>query len=403
MKRSLIVLMCTINLVSFAQQSKPKPVTTGQKTAVNSAKPIPAAVALQYDEIKPYTEDWAAFKTGNKWGFVDRQGRVVVEPQYDFEPYVKFGLVHVGIGFQKNAKIFDKTGNLRIDSSPYYHLNGFTDSLYTTACTFGDGAKGIKPERFILDRSGNIISKIENEGTYSGSVYCSQNPHEGRIWFCTKESYKQNGFLDIAGIPVISPKYVQVKDFSDNRAWVKKKLNTGEEFWGAIDRNGLEIVPFTYKDEPKRDFVLDRCFAWMGDYYILIDNFGKQLSPLKFKGAANFTSADATVARIEENYEQISLIIDYNGNVIKRFDKPVSGEQIFLKSGFNNGLATATLGPFGKMGAIDKTGKTVIPFEFESIDAFSCERAIASKYDKTGKLIEGMIDLQGNFVIVKTQ
>lgn len=387
----------------MAQPVKSKNPGNAQKSVNQLSKSNAASVTLTYDEIKPYHEDWAAFRVGKLWGFIDKQGRVVMEPQYDFEPYVKFGLIHVGIGFQKYARIFDRLGNLRIDSGPYFHLNGFTDSLYTTACTYGDGAKGIKPERFVLDRYGNVINKIENDVTYTGSVYCSQSPHEGRIWFCTRESNRQNGFMDVAGIPVISPKYLQVKDFSDHRAWVKKKLSTGEELWGAIDRQGLEIIPFMYKDEPKRDFSMNRCFAWMGDYYILIDNTGRQLCELKFKGAADFTTTDATVARIEENYEQISLIIDYNGAIVKRFDKPATGEQIYLRSGFNDGLATATLGPFGKMGAIDKTGKVIIPFEFDSIDAFSCQRAIATKTDKTGNITEGMIDTKGNFVIVKEQ
>lgn len=403
MKKLVFVLFCISCVSLIAQPVESKAQINNQKSVNQPSKSVAASVTLTYDEIKPYHEDWAAFRAGKQWGFIDKQGRVVMEPQYDFEPYVKFGLIHVGIGYQKYAKIFDRMGNLRIDSAPYFHLNEFTDSLYTTACTYGDGAKGIKPERFILDRYGNVINKIENEGTYSGSVYCSQSPHEGRIWFCTKESYKQNGFMDITGIPVISPKYLQVKDFNDHRAWVKKKLSTGEELWGAIDRQGVEIIPFTYKEEPKRDFSMNRCFAWMGDYYILIDNFGRQLSELRFKGAADFTSADATVARIEENYEQISLIIDYNGAIVKRFDKPASGEQILLRSGFHDGLATATLGPFGKMGAVDKTGKTIIPFEFDSIDAFSCQRAMATKTDKTGKITEGMIDTHGNFIIMKGQ
>lgn len=403
MNKLFFLLLCFSCVTLMAMPVKSIPPAGGQKSADQPAKSIVSAVTLAYDEIRPYQEDWAAFRVGKQWGFIDKQGRVVMEPQFDFEPYVKYGLIHVGIGYQKYAKIFDRMGNLRIDSAPYFHLNEFTDSLFTTACTYGDGAKGIKPERFILDRYGNEVYKIENEGTYSGSVYCSQSPHEGRIWFCTKESYRQNGFMDVAGIPVIAPKYIQVKDFCNNRAWVKKKMDTGEELWGAIDRNGFEIVPFTFKDEPKRDFVLNRCFAWMGDYYILIDNQGRQLSQLKFKGAANFSSADVTVARIEENYEQISLIIDYNGAVVKRFDKPATGEQIFLRSGFNDGLATATLGPFGKMGAVDKSGKTIIPFEFDSIDPFSCQRALATKTDKTGKIIEGMIDTHGNFVIVREQ
>lgn len=403
MKIILFLAAIAISL-SLTAQKQVTSAVSGAKS--NPAMPAVKAVQLRYDEIRPFNENWAAFKVDNKWGFVDKEGKIVMEPQFTHEPYLKFGLIHVGIGYQKQAKIYDKQGNLVIDSSPYYLLNGFTDSLYTTACTFGDGAKGTRPERLLFDRTGKIVTQLENEGTYSGSVYCTQTPHEGRIWNCTKASYLQNGYLDMKGKQVIPTIYLQAKDFSNNRAWVKKKTENGQEFWGAIDTSGIEVVPFIFKHEPKRDFSMNRCFAWMGDGYILIDNTGKTLTETKFKGAANFTSKDVTVARIEENYEEVYLLLDYNGKVVKLFEKPAPAtqkEQVIVKSGFNNGLATASWGIFGKMGAIDKTGKTIIPFDFESIDAFACERATALKTDKTGMQIEGVIDTHGNFVIIKSK
>lgn len=384
-------IVCLMMFTSF---------TFGQGTkSVASSK----TVTLAYDEIKPFANNWAAFKKGNLWGFVDVQGVVTIEPVYTFEPYFRFGLIHVGMGVQRKAKIFDKEGKLVIDSEPYYNLNGFSDSLYTTACTFGDGAKGIKPLRYLLGRTGEIVAIIENENTSSGSTYCTQTPVEGRIWFQDKTDYRKKGFLDIHSRKVIPGQYIDVKNFSNNRAWVKSKLPTGEERWGAIDTTGRIAVNFTYQQE-QQPFCCYRCFTFDGSNYSLIDSAGKVLTDMKFKKAAPFSSPDVTTVKIEENYEEISLILDYSGKVVKKFDKPAPGtnkEQIFLKTGFHDGLAIATYGMYGKFGAVDRTGKVVIPFDFDQIGDYNSGRAIASKTDKAGILTTGVIDTKGSFVIVK--
>jgi hypothetical protein len=391
--KAIILLLLFSLLISptriFGQGTKP----------VSQAK----AVIFNYDELKPFADGWAAFKRNSLWGFVDIQGNTVIEPIYTFEPYYKFGLIHVGIGIQRKGKIYDKEGKLLIDSDPYYNLNGFTDSLFTTACTFGDGAKGIKPIRYLLDRSGKIALILENENTTSGSTYCSQTPYEGRIWFQDKLDYHKKGFLDLNSRKVIQGQYLEVRNFSNNRAWVKSKLPTGEDRWGAIDTTGRIAVNFTCTQE-QQPFKYNRCFVFDGNNYILIDTAGKLLSDLKFKKAFPFSSFEATTVKIEENYEEVSLIIDYSGKIIKKFEKPApetNKEQIFLKTGFRDGLAIATYGIYGKYGAIDKTGKVIIPFEFDSIDGFNSGRALASKTDKVGKATIGIIDTKGNFVIVK--
>jgi hypothetical protein len=374
-----------------------------------TAKIAPASgtvtpVVLNYNDLKPFNDGWAAFKRGNLWGFIDIQGKVVIEPVYTFEPYYRYGLIHVGIGIQRKAKIYNKEGNLVINSDPYYNLNGFTDSLYTTACTFGDPSKAIKPLRYLLNRKGEIAALLENENQSSGSTYCTQTPVERRIWFQDKMDYHKKGYLDLYGRIVIPAQFAEVKNFSNNRAWVKNKLPSGELRWGAIDTNGRVAIGFTYQFE-QQPFKHYRCFVWDGAYaFMLIDTAGKVLSDIKFKQATPFNNNEVTTVKIEENYEDFSMIIDYYGKVIKKFEKPLPGSnklQIYLKGGFNDGLAIATYGLFDKFGAVDKTGKVVIPFVFDLIKDFNNGRALAVKTEKTGIITTGVIDTHGNFVIVK--
>jgi len=396
MKTILITLF--LSLIIFVDNA------SCQSTKTASPSGIASAVVLNYDILKPFNDGRAAFKRGTLWGFIDIHGKVVIEPVYTFEPYYKYGLIHVGIGIQRKAMIYDKEGNLVIDSSPYYNLNGFTDSLYTTACNFGDAAKAIKPLRYLLNRKGEIVTLLENENLSSGSTYCTQTPVEGRIWFQDKLDYRKKGFLDTYGQIVIPAQFVEVKNFSNNCAWVKNKLPSGELRWGAIDTNGRVAIDFTYQFE-QQPFKQYRCFVWDGAYaYTLIDTAGKILSDIKFKQATPFNNRDVTTVKIEENYEDYSMIIDYSGKVIKKFEKPLPGSnklQIYLKGGFNDGLAIATYGLSDKFGAVDRTGKVVIPFEFDLIKDFNNGRALAVKTDNTGKTTTGIIDTRGNFVIVK--
>jgi hypothetical protein len=386
------ILLCGLlsPLVSMSQTTKP-------------ASSVPAKTTLKHDQIKSFADGWAAFKSGNVWGYVDTQGKIVIEPRFEGETYYKFGLIHVAMDLQKKAKIYDKEGKLALDSEPYFRMNGFTDSLYTTACTFGDGAKGIKPVRYVIDRTGKIFSTIEIDYTAAGSIYCTQTPYDGRIWFQVKDDYRKKGYMDVKGNKVIPAQYIDVKDFNNNRAWVKSKQSDGRELWGAIDTNGRVCVAFQYTQE-QQVFKNHRCFVYDGATYSLIDTAGKVLSEVKFKKAAPFSSTEVTTVKIEENWEEVSAIVDYNGKLVKKFEKPAPGtnkEQIFLKTGFRDGLAVASYGQFGKCGAVDKTGKDIIPFEFETIEGFSCGRALATRTEKSGATTEGFIDTKGNFIIVK--
>ncbi len=37
----------------------------------------------QFEEVNDFEEDMAAVKVGDKWGFVDKTGKMVVMPRYD--------------------------------------------------------------------------------------------------------------------------------------------------------------------------------------------------------------------------------------------------------------------------------------------------------------------------------
>ena len=54
------------------------------------------------DDAKPFLDKYAAFKSGELWGFVDTNGKVVIEPQYEDAKSFSNSLGAVKIGGEWN-------------------------------------------------------------------------------------------------------------------------------------------------------------------------------------------------------------------------------------------------------------------------------------------------------------
>jgi hypothetical protein len=56
----------------------------------------------------PFGEGLAAIKVGGKWGYIDKGGRIVINPQFDSVGLFSEGLADVGLGGRHGS--IDKTG-----------------------------------------------------------------------------------------------------------------------------------------------------------------------------------------------------------------------------------------------------------------------------------------------------
>ena len=62
----------------------------------------------QFDEARNFVEGLAGVSKGGKWGYIDRHGRFVIGPQFDWGHDFSRGQARVGIGAQSGA--VDLTG-----------------------------------------------------------------------------------------------------------------------------------------------------------------------------------------------------------------------------------------------------------------------------------------------------
>jgi len=244
------------------------------------------------------------------------------------------------------------------------------------------------------------------------------------------------GFIDVKGKEIIPPKYDYVGLFFFNGI-VTFKLN-GK--FGIVDKNGKELVPANKYDDVKIErlkgneasqnkFILAKQY----NKYGFIDSAGNELVPLKydrasivapFRARAMLNGKEGLIDNtgkilIPLQYENIS---EYTSNkeilktgvlrltLNKKYGLADLNGKILLQPIYNNAVKDFSEGltvveQAGKCGYADKTGKVVIPLQYERAYQFSDGMATIytnGKYGYINKLGKVVIPCQyamaGSFV-----
>jgi hypothetical protein len=176
---------------------------------------------IDWDEIRPNSEGLAAVRKDRKWGFVDRDGRVVIEPQYDSVTSFREGLA----GFELGRE------DVNLGSGLTWSRSG--------PCGF-------------LDRSGNVVIPAN---------WVHVRPfREGRAVVCTGGTWKAGrlggnvqvlsdrkyGYIDRTGRLVIAGAYDLADSFSDGLAVVQVGDGFCRARYGYIDRGGETVIPLKF-------------------------------------------------------------------------------------------------------------------------------------------------------------
>ena len=80
-------------------------------------------------ELHPFNEDLAAFRnTLDRWGYVDADGQVVVEPEFMLSWPFRNGQARVAT--ENGMTLIDRDGNLLMPPNPYFlELREFSEGL----------------------------------------------------------------------------------------------------------------------------------------------------------------------------------------------------------------------------------------------------------------------------------
>ena len=329
---------------------------------------------------QPQALKLAAVKMGDKWGYINTKGKMVIAPQFDFAHDFYEGLA--GVEIDKKWGYIDKTGKMVIAPQ-----SGF------------------------------------------GLAFS-----EGRARVCVDHKW---GFIDKTGKMVVAPQYDQAFDFAGGLAFVSNE----KWKWGYIDPAGTMVIPQQFEDEDRYSSRFSEQLAAVGldDKWGYIDKTGRFVIAAQFYSGLPFSehlarvkgdhkwgyidhSGTMVISLPNDQYEELGYFheqraladvhqadkehslrgyIDTTGKMViapqfkpvddRDQDNPDFAWNCYYVGNFSEGLAAVTLGE--KWGYIDATGKMVITPQFDDARDFYGGLAaveIGKKWgfiNKTGQMV----------------
>lgn len=262
-------------------------------------------------------DDAAIIHNGNKYGIMDIQGKVIIEPKYIGIEWGKGGLVTV---YDDKGKVglVDALGNEVVEYK-YDNIEPFTDGV---ACVRLNGKYGA------INNKGEIIIPIEHDegiGMFGDSISMCKVIDGKKKW----------AMYDFKGDCLTEFKYDEMINLYKGFAIVRN-----DELYGVIDKNGQEVIPLEYSNlrfmghyfqgkingknvilDKNNDILndsdfdlIERSFEGMisfqlnGKYGFMDKSFKEKIKPM-YDEVGNFSEG---VAPVKLNGKW--MFIDYDGN-----------------------------------------------------------------------------------------
>lgn len=311
---------------------------------------LAAKSTLKYDFVGGVSEDFILVQMREKFGFIDKEGKVIIPIKFDEAKPFSEGLAVVGI----NKGEVDCGGDL-IPNISYGYINKsgkiVIPAIYTYANDFSQGLAGVANMGFgFINKSNYKIIPLKYD-----------------FWLgdCIEPSLPESSFkFNLAPI---------AKDITNGN--VKEATK-----YGFIDKKNKIVVPLEY--DSVNNFSDGLALVLKERKFGFIDEFGRIRIQLQFDDASSFAEKLAFVKK-----DQKWHIIDLLGTVLKTLDSNYDNIM-----GFSNGMAQVSYK--GKIGFINKIGVEVIPVKYDEIWSYAHEANGFIGVILNGK--KGFVDIYGN-------
>lgn len=326
---------------------------------------------------------------GGKWGYINRKGEVVIQPQFAQARFFSEGLAVACIERERCGYI-DETGKFAINPQ------------FQAAFRFSEGLAAVKVEDKIgyIDKTGKFVINPQFSSEINSDAFSTFS--EGLALVKISDKF---GFIDKAGKIVINPQFDSAWPFLDGLAAVSigEPSRLRDEKFGFIDKDGKMVI------NPQFDFALPftngLAIVKIGSQYGYVDKDGKMVINPQFVLALPFSDEGLALVAVATNLEV--GFIDKSGKyeVNPQF---MPQDQIGrLKSfweitsdigrlSFSEGLSPAQVSG-GNKGYVDKSGKFVINPQFDSAMPFYGGMAPVG-LGRGSDLEMAYIDKEGKFV-----
>lgn len=337
---------------------------------------IPKINVSEYHPIDCLSEGLAAAGKGDKWGYIDAQGKVVLPFKYRGASQFSCGAGRV-LTKNQGWKIIDKKGNILPTTEQYkkvwcsdsdeYRLRRYTldgwivdENEWRLIWGFNDNIAIFREPNLVKHRGWILVNKANGET--KRLLFDRVGKMRNERAAVSQEG--KRGFINTQGDIAIPLIYDSVSDFKQGVARVTQAGKSG-----FIDTNGKAIIPMTYEDgfvtHSKNLLAVKQQGKWG-----LISTTGKVISPADFDNIWDFYDG---LAQVEQQGKR--GFIDTMGKVSIpiEFDEAVS---------FENGQAKVR--KKGTWGIIDKKGEIIVPIQYDAITPIDKNRAKVIQNNQLG-------------------
>jgi serine/threonine protein kinase len=322
-------------------------------------------------------------KIGDKYGYIDQTGRVVIQPQFDNAWNFSEGMALIQMS--KKYGFFDKKGYLVIPPQ-FDDAWDFSKSLAIVKINNKYGYIGKSGQLIIspqFDESWDFSEglarvKIDNKYGYIGKSGQFVIPLQFKESWDFSEGLarvkidNKYGYIGKSGQFVIPLQFNESWEFSEGLARVKI-----DNKYGYIGKSGQFVIPLQFDEY--WEFSEGLAIVKINNKYGYIGKSGQSVIPPQFDDVWAFSEGLARV-KIDNKYGYIGK----NGQFIIPPQFDIAGE-------FSEGLARVKID--NKYGYIGKNGQFIIPPQFDIAREFSEGLAMVEIGEQ-----ERYIDKNGRFI-----
>ena len=349
-----------------------------------------------YDNSNNNTEtdslDLLVIEINDKYGYIDRTGKIIIEPQFDEAHSFQEGLAYVQMNGEKELKEYfiDKTGKIVINQPFFIAKTGFSEGLTIIYTNTNENKPYSSLHKFgFIDKTGECVINHQFdlvEDFHEGLACVHINGNKGLI-------DGKTGYINHTGEFAIAPQFRSGSFFSEGLA----PIAIGNKY-GYIDKSGQTIIPLKFdiaypfseglariQIDGKMGFINKSGEIIINPQFDEAHDFHEGLAYIEVNGKAGYIDPKGKYA-IKPQFEARRIEND-NINAHYFYDD-------YYGNDFSEGLAAVSIE--GKCFFIDKTGKIAINQPFCYVGCFQngitrvwwdCDGDDSSLIDKTGKII----------------